>query len=88
MSDELTQPGLSMEGPVPAEQHYAPSDIAAFWRLRRRDDPADVPGRARSSSVSVPRKKRESAHIKPSESHTALWSAFTNAFRGNMSPLC
>ena len=22
-----------MEGPVPAEQHYAPSDIAAFWRL-------------------------------------------------------
>jgi hypothetical protein len=33
MSDELTHPGLSMEGPVPAEQHYAPSDIAAFWRL-------------------------------------------------------
>jgi hypothetical protein len=33
ISDELTHPGLSMEGAAPAEQHYAPNEIAARWCL-------------------------------------------------------
>ena len=33
MYDALTHPGLSIDGHVSAEQRYAPTDIAAFWRL-------------------------------------------------------
>jgi hypothetical protein len=32
--------------------------------------------------------RKGSAHTRPSEFHTVFWSEFTNAFRGNMSPVC
>lgn len=87
MAAAFADPGYSMEPPAPAERHYAPAEVAELWQfnvetIRRmfEDEPGVV--------VLQGPLRKGNAPIRPSEFRTVSWSAFTDAFRGNIHTLC